>query len=82
MNEIEVRNIIETTLKSGSKTPGLFDLPKILGVKSKLENCNTISEVLAVLESNRSFIAKSFGLSDELFNGGVEKLKSLVLAEA
>lgn len=77
MNETEVRNIIEATLKSGSKTPGLFDLPKILGVKSKLENCNTISEVLAVLESNRSFIAKSFGLQDTVLDESVAKLKAL-----
>jgi hypothetical protein len=77
MNKAEVRNIIETTLKSGNKSPGLFDLPKILGVKSKLESCTSISEVVGILEDNRSFIAKSFGLSDTVFNESVEKLKSL-----
>ncbi|MEQ1556972.1 MAG: hypothetical protein ABL915_09295 [Gallionella sp.] len=77
MNEIEVRNIIEATLKSGSKTPSLFDLPKILGVKSKLENCDSISEVLAILDSNRSFIAKSFGLHDSVLDESVTKLKAL-----
>ena len=77
MNKAEVRNIIETTLKSGNKSPGLFDLPKILGVKSKLESCTSISEVLGILEDNRRFISKSFGLSDTVFNESVEKLKAL-----
>lgn len=54
MNHTEVHNIIETMLKSGDKTPGLFDLPKILGVKSKLESCTSIDEVVVMLEGNRS----------------------------
>ena len=78
MNKTEVRNIIESTLTSGSKTPGLFDLPKILGVKSKMESCASVDEVIGVLEDNRSLITKSFGISNELFNSGVEKLKALV----
>lgn len=77
MNKTEVRSIIEATLTSGSKSPGLFDLPKILGVKNKLESCASINEVVCVLEEHRSLISKSFGLNDELFNGGVEKLKTL-----
>ena len=78
MNKTEVRNIIESTLASGSKTPGLFDLPRILGVKSRLESCGSVGEVIGILEDNRSVISKSFGISDELFNSGVEKLKTLV----
>lgn len=77
MNHTEVRNIIETTLKSGSKTPGLFDLPKILGIKSKLESCTSIGDVVSMLEDNRSLISKSFGLSDAAFNESVEKLNAL-----
>jgi hypothetical protein len=80
MDEIKVRNIIEATLKSGNKTPSLFDLPKILGVKSKLEGCDSISDVLAVLDSNRSFIAKSFGLHDSVLDESVTKLKALETA--
>ncbi len=78
MNKIEVRNIIESTLTSGNKTPGLFDLPKILGVKSKMESSASVGEVIGILEDNRSLITKSFGISDELFNSSVEKLKALV----
>lgn len=80
MNEAEVQNIIETTLKSGSKEPGLFDLPKILLVKLKLESCDTISEIIGVLEDNRSLIYKAFGLSESAFNAGVSKLKILDVA--
>lgn len=77
MNKDKVKSIIESTLKNGNKSPGLFDLPKILGVKSKLESCNNISEVISVLEGRRSFLSKSFGLSDKLFDEGEDSLKAL-----
>lgn len=77
MNKSEIKSIIEATLTSGSKTPGLFELPKMLGIKSKLESCESVADVLGILEDNRPLLCKSFGLSDELFNGGVEKLKAL-----
>lgn len=77
MNKAEVRNIIESTLTSGDKTPGLFDLPKILGIKFKLESCDSISEIIGILEDHRSLISKSFGLSDAAFNKGVAKIKAL-----
>jgi hypothetical protein len=69
MNTVEVRSIIEATLKSGNKTPGLFDLPKMLGLKSKLESCTSIGEVIGLMEENRSLVFKAFGLNDEIFNG-------------
>lgn len=78
MLKTEVRNIIESTLTSGSKTPGLFDLPKILGIKSKMESCTSVDEVIGILEDNRGLITKSFGISNESFNSSVEKLKALV----
>jgi hypothetical protein len=78
MNKAEVRNIIESTLASGSKRPGLFELPKILGIKSRLESCGSVDEVIGILEDNRSVIGRSFGISDEVFNSGMEKLKALV----
>ena len=77
MQKTAVRNIIESTLRSGNKTPGLFDLPKILRVRSKMESCASVGEVIGILEDNRSLITKSFGISDELFNSSVEKLKAL-----
>ena len=77
MNKAEVRRIIESTLMSGNKTPGLFDLPKILRVRSGLESCASINEVVEILEDNRSLISRSFGLIDSAFVAGVEKLKAL-----
>jgi len=77
MNETEVRSIIVATLKSGNKNPGLFDIPKLFGVKSKLESCNSISEVVEILEDSRSLISKSFGLSDSAFEESVGKIKVL-----
>ena len=77
MNKDEVRNIIESTLKSGSKSPGLFDLPKIMSVKGKLESCSSITQVVVVLADNRTLISKSFGVSDALFDGGIAKLNEL-----
>lgn len=77
MNKDRVRSIIETTLTAGSKNPGLFDLPKILGLKNKLESCSSINEVITILEVNRNLISKSFGLSDATFNDGLVKLKGM-----
>ena len=77
MNKTVVRNIIESTLTSGSKTPGLFDLPKIFSVKSKMESCASVGEVIGILEDNRALITKSFGISDELFDSSLKKLKDL-----
>jgi len=75
MNKDAVKLIIETTLKSGSKSPGMFDLPKILGLKSKLEACTAIPEVVAALEDSRSLITMSFGVSDAAYNEAIEKIK-------
>ncbi|MDP2804707.1 MAG: hypothetical protein Q8O24_02080 [Gallionellaceae bacterium] len=77
MNKAEIKSIIEATLKSGSKTPGMFELPKMLGIRGKLESCESVADVLSILEENRPVLSKAFGISDELFNSGVEKLKAL-----
>jgi hypothetical protein len=80
MNKDEVRNIIEATLKAGEKTPGLFDLPKIMGIKSKLESCSSIEGVVGILEEHRGLLCKAFGLDNDAFCQGVEKLKALDVA--
>jgi len=77
MNKSEVLNIIEATLKGGNKTPGLFDLPKMMGIKSELQSCASISDVLGVIEKHRNIICKAFGLSDEAIAATVAKLKAL-----
>ena len=75
MNKDQVKSIIESTLKSGSKTPGLFDIPKVLSIKSKLEACAVIPEVVGLLEGNRGLVTKSFGLTDAAYNEAIEKIK-------
>lgn len=77
MKKAEVINIIEAALKSGDKTPGLFDLPKIMGIKSKIESCATIGDVLELISEHRSFITKAFGLREEVMQQAIEKLKAL-----
>ena len=77
MNKDEVLDIIEATLKGGDKTPGLFDLPKIMGIKSKIESYTSINDVIGVIEKNRNLISKAFGLSDEVIEETMEKLKAL-----
>lgn len=77
MNKSEVLNIIEAALKGGNKTPGLFDLPKMMGIKSELQSCTSINDVLGIIEKHRSTISKAFGLSDEAIAATVEKLKAL-----
>jgi hypothetical protein len=78
MDKAKVRSIIESTLSSGNKLPGLFDLPKIMGIKTKLESCDSLSAVVGILEDNRSLISKAFGLSDSVFDEGVVKLNALM----
>jgi hypothetical protein len=77
MKKEEISRIIESALKSGNKMPGMFDLPKIFALKSTLETCKSVDEVLAVLENSRELISKSFGLSEEAINSTVEKIKAL-----
>lgn len=77
MNKDEVLNIIEATLKGGDKIPGLFDLPKIMGIKSQIQSCTSIDDVLGIIDEHRSLISKAFGLSDDVIESAVEKLKAL-----
>ena len=77
MDKNQVRSIIEATLKSGGKTPGLFDLPRVLSLKGQLESCSTIPEVLDLLESHRPLVCKAFGLDAARFDDGLRRLREL-----
>lgn len=77
MNKEQIKSIIEATLKAGAKTPGMFDLPKIISIKSKLETCSSVADVVGLLEENRGLLCGSFGISDAVFDGSLEKLKLL-----
>jgi hypothetical protein len=77
MNRDEVRNIIEATLRGGDKTPGLFDLPRVIVIKSEIQSCTSINDVLGIIEKHRSLLSKAFGLSDDVIEETVKKLRAL-----
>lgn len=77
MNRDEVTRIIEAALRSGDRTPGLFDLPKVLRVRAELQSCASINDVLGIIQRHRSLISKAFGLRDEAINETLRKLKAL-----
>jgi hypothetical protein len=77
MDKKAILSIIETTLAAGSKVPGLFDLPKIMNIKSEIQACSTINDVLAIVEEHRPLISKAFGLSEDKIEQAVQKIKAL-----
>lgn len=77
MDKQAVLNIIEAALKAGNKTPGLFDLPKILGIKAEIQSCSSIKDVLGIIDRHRGLLTKAFGLSDAVIEEAVGKLKAL-----
>lgn len=77
MNKEEIISIIENTLTSGDKTPGLFDLPKIIAIKSELQSCHSVDDILAIIEEHRDLISKAFGLSEDAIDSAVQKIKAL-----
>lgn len=77
MNKAEALNIIEATLKGGDKTPGVLDLPKIMGIKLRIQSCSSIDDVLVIIEGHRILISKAFGLSNDVIDKAIEKLKAV-----
>ncbi len=76
MNKEEIINIIESTLTSGDKTPGIFDLPKIIAIKSELQSCHSVDDILGIIDEHRGLISKAFGLSDDAIDSAVQKIKA------
>jgi len=77
MDKKAIINIIETTLKAGSKAPGIFDLPKIMTLKAELQACASINDVLAIVEEHRPLISKAFGLNESDIEQTIQKIKAL-----
>jgi hypothetical protein len=77
MDKQEVINIIESAFNSGDKTPGIFDLPKIMAIKAEVQSCASISDVLGLVEEHRNLISKVFGLNEDVIEEAIEKLKAL-----
>jgi hypothetical protein len=77
MNKEEIISIIENTLKSGDRTPGIFDLPKIMAIKAEIQSCTSVNAVLGLVEEHRDLISKVFGLSEDVIEETVQKIKAL-----
>jgi hypothetical protein len=77
MNKEEIINIIESTLTSGDKTPGIFDLPKVFAIKAELQACQSVDDILAIIEQHRDLISKVFGLGEDAIDSAVHKIKAL-----
>lgn len=63
MSEEKIQSRIEALLAKG-KLPGIFDIPKVLPLKNKLEACDSADEVATVLEQNKILIMKIFKISE------------------
>lgn len=77
MDKQAVRSIIETTLKKGSRSPGVFDIPKATSLKIKLERCNSVEEVVTILLNNVSSIVNMFGIKTVDIDKGISDIRAL-----
>ena len=77
MNKEEIIGIIENTLKSGDKTPGIFDLAKIMAIKVEIQSCTSVNAVLGLIEEHRDLISKVFGLTEDAIEKAVQKIKGI-----
>jgi hypothetical protein len=77
MKKEEISKIIESTLLSGSKIPGLFDLPKILALKTKLQSSQSVEEVQTIIVQHRELITNAFGLGEDKIDAAIEKIRAL-----
>jgi hypothetical protein len=77
MNKEEITSIIENALKSGDKTPGIFDLAKIMAIKAEIQSCTTVNSVLGLIEQHRDLISKAFGLSEDVIEDTVQKIRAI-----
>lgn len=77
MNKEEITSIIENALKSGDKTPGIFDLAKIMAIKAEIQSCTSVNAVLGLIEQHRDLISKAFGLSEDVIEETVQKIRAI-----
>lgn len=77
MKKAEIHNIIESTLRSGSRAPGPLDLLRVLAVRAELERASSTNEVVGILGRHQPLIVKAFGLAPGTYEAGVERIKAL-----
>ena len=77
MNKEAITSIIENALRSGDKTPGIFDLAKIMAIKAEIQSCTTVNAVLGLIDEHRDLISRVFGLSEEAIEETVQKIRAI-----
>ncbi len=77
MDKEAITSIIENALRSGDKTPGIFDLAKIMAIKAEIQSCTTVNAVLGLIEEHRDLISKAFGLSEDAIEETVQKIRAI-----
>jgi hypothetical protein len=80
MDKAAVHRIIDTTIRSGSKTPKTMWITQLNAVQDELKFCNSTAEVIALIEANRGLIEKLFGVSEDDFTVCFEDLAGLDVA--
>jgi hypothetical protein len=74
MDKKLVEEIITETLKSGTKTPGIFQMGKALSIKKDLGSSEYVSEVCAKLINRKTDICDLFGLTEVQVRSCVDRL--------
>lgn len=81
MDKAGVYCILESTIRLGGKAPGTVSNRKLRAIQAELELCNSVNEVVAILDTHRSFICQSFGIDDLNFDECLVDIKSLEYTE-
>lgn len=75
MNTQAIINILTTAAAEGTRKPCVFDRIRLLGVKSDLENCKNIQEILLILTRNKPFLLTAFGVNIKQFDNVIRLIK-------
>jgi hypothetical protein len=77
MDKAGIRGIIESTIRLGGRFPNEDEQLQIEDVQSELESCTSITDVVKLLEINRSLICSAFGVDDAAFDECIADINSL-----
>ena len=72
-----ITTLLTNTANSGSKKPCIFDRLRLQDIKSKLEACKTIQQVMLLLVSNKPFLMKTYGLTTQQCDRILVNLKKI-----
>jgi hypothetical protein len=74
MDKDKIRSIVENSLKQGGGYPTPLSLPKALRIKSRIEKCKDIGEIIDVLKFNEVFLKRVFKLDQNVFQNCISEL--------